>query len=126
MLRRSIRGCPGRARGGTGPSLVGGVAVGVRRDPGPHQWLSLVPSSTARRAGSSTNATNEAVATLIAHRGQLNRLAHALFEAETLNEDEAYAAAGVSKESGGGAEHEPSRSAAVVAVAASAGDGPTS
>ena len=42
---------------------------------------------------------NEAVATLIAHREQLNGLAHALFEAETLNEDEAYAAAGVTKES---------------------------
>jgi cell division protease FtsH len=63
---------------------------------------------------------SQAVATLTAHRGQLDRLAHALFEAETLDEDEAYAAAGVSKDSasGVGAEHEPSRPAAVVAAAA--------
>jgi cell division protease FtsH len=69
---------------------------------------------------------NEAVATLIAHREQLNRLAHALFEAETLNEDEAYAAAGVTKESvpGVGAEHEQIRPAAVVGAAASSGERP--
>ena len=69
---------------------------------------------------------SQAVATLTAHRGQLDRLAHALFAAETLDEDEAYAAAGVTKESapGVGAEHEPSRPVAVVAAAASSGDRP--
>jgi cell division protease FtsH len=41
---------------------------------------------------------DEAVATLIAHRDQLNRLARALFEKETLDEDEAYAAAGVPRD----------------------------
>ena len=97
-----------------------GVAVGVRRGPGPHQWLSLVPSVAARgHAGLDEResplvvdplgpATKElvdregrrivdechsqAVATLTAHRRQLDRLAHALFEAETLDEHEAYAA----------------------------------
>ena len=38
---------------------------------------------------------DEAVSTLVAHRDQLDRLAHALFAKETLDEDEAYAAAGV-------------------------------
>ena len=92
-----------------------GVAVGVRRGPGPHQWLSLVPSVAARgHAGLDEResplvvdplgpATKElvdregrrivdechsqAVATLTAHRRQLDRLTHALFEAETLDED---------------------------------------
>ena len=41
---------------------------------------------------------DEAVATLVAHREQLDRLAHALFAKETLDEDEAYAAAGVPRE----------------------------
>jgi cell division protease FtsH len=45
----------------------------------------------------------EAVATLVAHRDQLNRLAHALVEKETLDEDEAYAAAGVPRASAPGA-----------------------
>jgi len=40
---------------------------------------------------------DEAVATLIAHREQLDRLAHVLVEKETLDEDEAYAAAGVAR-----------------------------
>ncbi|HEY3006765.1 MAG TPA: ATP-dependent zinc metalloprotease FtsH [Micromonosporaceae bacterium] len=40
----------------------------------------------------------EAVSTLRDHREQLNRLAHTLLERETLDEDEAYAAAGISRE----------------------------
>jgi len=40
----------------------------------------------------------EAVATLRAHRGQLDRLAHTLLQHETLDEDEAYAAAGLRRE----------------------------
>ena len=40
----------------------------------------------------------QAVATLREHRDRLDRLAHALLERETLDEDEAYAAAGVSPE----------------------------
>jgi cell division protease FtsH len=40
----------------------------------------------------------EAVATLVAHREQLDRLARALVERETLDEDEAYAAAGVARD----------------------------
>jgi cell division protease FtsH len=46
---------------------------------------------------------DEAVATLIGHRDQLNRLASALFAKETLNEDEAYAAAGVPRNRAPGA-----------------------
>jgi cell division protease FtsH len=46
---------------------------------------------------------DEAVTTLHAHRRQLDRLAHALLERETLNEDEAYAAAGIPRESAPGA-----------------------
>jgi cell division protease FtsH len=46
---------------------------------------------------------DEAVATLAAHREQLDRLAHALVTTETLNEDEAYAAAGVPREDAPGA-----------------------
>jgi cell division protease FtsH len=42
---------------------------------------------------------DQAVATLVAHREQLDRLAQALFAKETLDEDEAYAAAGVTRES---------------------------
>jgi cell division protease FtsH len=38
---------------------------------------------------------DQAVATLRAHRDQLDRLAHALFTHETLDEDAAYTAAGV-------------------------------
>jgi cell division protease FtsH len=45
----------------------------------------------------------EAVATLVAHREQLDRLAHALLAKETLNEGEAYAAAGVAGRSAPGA-----------------------
>jgi cell division protease FtsH len=44
-----------------------------------------------------------AVATLVAHREQLDRLAHALLAKETLDEDEAYAAAGVHRDSAPGA-----------------------
>jgi cell division protease FtsH len=40
----------------------------------------------------------EAVETLQSNRERLDRLAHTLFERETLNEDEAYAAAGVTRE----------------------------
>jgi cell division protease FtsH len=40
----------------------------------------------------------EAVATLQTNRDRLDRLAHALLEREKLNEDEAYAAAGVVRE----------------------------
>ena len=43
---------------------------------------------------------DQAVATLVAHREQLDRLAQALFAKETLNEDEAYAAAGVPRTTG--------------------------
>ncbi|HVN13360.1 MAG TPA: ATP-dependent zinc metalloprotease FtsH [Kineosporiaceae bacterium] len=46
---------------------------------------------------------DEAVATLVAHRDRLDRLAHALLRKETLNEDEAYAAAGVQREDAPGA-----------------------
>ena len=41
---------------------------------------------------------DDAVATLIAHRENLDRLAHALLARETLDEDEAYAAAGIPRE----------------------------
>jgi len=40
----------------------------------------------------------EAVATLRGHREQLNRLAHTLLARETLDEEEAYAAAGIRRE----------------------------
>jgi cell division protease FtsH len=46
---------------------------------------------------------DEAVATLIAHREQLDRLAHALLAAETLDEADAYAAAGIAREQAPGA-----------------------
>jgi cell division protease FtsH len=46
---------------------------------------------------------DQAVATLVAHRDQLDRLAQALFAKETLDEDEAYAAAGVPREAAPGA-----------------------
>jgi cell division protease FtsH len=46
---------------------------------------------------------DEAVSTLIGHRDQLDRLARALLEKETLDEDEAYAAAGVRRDSAPGA-----------------------
>jgi cell division protease FtsH len=46
---------------------------------------------------------DEAVATLHGHRDQLDRLAQALLERETLNEDEAYAAAGIRRETAPGA-----------------------
>jgi cell division protease FtsH len=45
----------------------------------------------------------EAVATLRKHREQLDRLAHALLERETLDEDEAYAAAGIDRHTAPGA-----------------------
>jgi cell division protease FtsH len=44
-----------------------------------------------------------AVATLVAHRAQLDGLAQALLAKETLDEDEAYAAAGVARDSAPGA-----------------------
>ena len=37
------------------------------------------------------------------HRDRLDRLAHALLETETLDEDEAYAAAGIDRRAGPGA-----------------------
>jgi cell division protease FtsH len=40
----------------------------------------------------------EAVDTLVAHRQQLDQLAHVLFAKETLDEDDAYAAAGVARD----------------------------
>jgi cell division protease FtsH len=46
---------------------------------------------------------SEALATLGEHREQLNRLAHTLLERETLDEDEAYAAAGIRRETAPGA-----------------------
>jgi cell division protease FtsH len=45
----------------------------------------------------------EAVNTLRDHREQLDRLAHTLIERETLDEDDAYAAAGISRETAPGA-----------------------
>jgi cell division protease FtsH len=45
----------------------------------------------------------DAVSTLRANRDRLDRLAHTLVERETLDEDEAYAAAGVSRDSAAGA-----------------------
>jgi cell division protease FtsH len=46
---------------------------------------------------------DQAVATLVAHREQLDRLAEVLFAKETLDEAEAYAAAGVARERAPGA-----------------------
>jgi cell division protease FtsH len=46
---------------------------------------------------------DEAVTTLVAHREQLDRLAHALLTKETLDEHEAYAAAGVPRDTAPGA-----------------------
>jgi cell division protease FtsH len=46
---------------------------------------------------------DQAITTLIAHREQLDRLAEVLFAKETLDEDEAYAAAGVQREVAPGA-----------------------
>jgi cell division protease FtsH len=46
---------------------------------------------------------DEAVATLVANRSRLDRLAHTLLRTETLNEDDAYAAAGVDREQAPGA-----------------------
>jgi cell division protease FtsH len=45
----------------------------------------------------------EALELLRGHRDQLSRLAHRLLEAETLDEDDAYAAAGISRETAPGA-----------------------
>ena len=45
----------------------------------------------------------ESLATLRRHRDQLDRLAHVLLERETLDEDDAYAAAGIPRESAPGA-----------------------
>jgi cell division protease FtsH len=45
----------------------------------------------------------DAVSTLRANRDRLDRLAHTLVERETLDEDEAYAAAGVSRDTAAGA-----------------------
>jgi cell division protease FtsH len=45
----------------------------------------------------------DAVSLLQAHRDQLSRLAHRLLESETLDEDDAYAAAGIARESAPGA-----------------------
>jgi cell division protease FtsH len=45
----------------------------------------------------------EALNLLRQHRDQLDRLSHALLEAETLDEDAAYAAAGISREAAPGA-----------------------
>jgi cell division protease FtsH len=45
----------------------------------------------------------DALALLRDHRGQLNKLAQRLLEAETLDEDDAYAAAGIARESAPGA-----------------------
>ena len=55
-------------------------------------------SSTRRSGDSSRTATHEAVETLRSNRERLDRLAHTLLERETLDEDEAYAAAGVTRE----------------------------
>jgi cell division protease FtsH len=46
---------------------------------------------------------DEAISALVANRERLDRLAHALMARETLNEDEAYAAVGISRESAPGA-----------------------
>jgi len=46
---------------------------------------------------------DQAVATLVAHHARLDGLAQALLAKETLDEDEAYAAAGVSRDSAPGA-----------------------
>ena len=56
-----------------------------------------------------------AVATLVAHREQLDRLARALVEKETLDEDDAYAAAGVTRD-GTPAALVPGQAGAVPAV----------
>jgi cell division protease FtsH len=45
----------------------------------------------------------EALQLLRDHRGQLDQLAHKLFEAETLDEDDAYAAAGIDRQTAPGA-----------------------
>jgi cell division protease FtsH len=45
----------------------------------------------------------EAVALLQSHRDQLSRLAHRLLAAETLDEDDAYAAAGITRDEAPGA-----------------------
>jgi cell division protease FtsH len=46
---------------------------------------------------------DEAVASLVANRSRLDRLAHTLLRTETLDEDDAYAAAGVDREQAPGA-----------------------
>jgi cell division protease FtsH len=46
---------------------------------------------------------DEAVTTLVANRSRLDRLAHTLLRTETLNEDDAYAAAGIDREHAPGA-----------------------
>jgi cell division protease FtsH len=46
---------------------------------------------------------DEAVATLMANRSRLDRLAHTLLRTETLNEDDAYAAAGIDRQQAPGA-----------------------
>ena len=68
-------------------------AVRLRRQRSRHRPPAR--SSTPRSAASSTSATPTRVETLRAHRENLDRLAERLLDAETLDEDEAYEAAGL-------------------------------
>ena len=82
----------GRGRPGhRAPAAGAGVAAGPRRRRA-RRRKELVDREVRRIVD---ECYDEAVATLVAHRDQLDRLAHALLAQETLDEDEAYAAAGV-------------------------------
>ena len=76
-------------RDGRGPLLPGASEVSPR-----HAGADRRGGAPDRRRG----ATSEVVALLREHRGKLDALAEALLEHETLDEDDAYAAAGVPHE----------------------------
>lgn len=75
----------------------------VEFDRSPNSALFCLHTKTSTAASSSRRITEEcyeqAIATLTEHRGQLNALAQALLEHETLDEADAYAAAGLPRPS---------------------------